>query len=153
MFLNSLADDVRSPVSHVSLVMSSKPRHIYYDFARLDRHAPSLRHLRLSAPLAQLTDAMPLIPKYVRTLVLVVDNIAVCQTRLPLPPREAIPWERLHLGIRQAKLRPTSHLERVQFLHSALAERIRSELAMHGDMRRQIADIGVKILDDKNEAL
>ena len=67
-----------------------------------------------------------------------------------------VAWERLKgllLGIKQAKRRFGSQLERVQFLQSALDERIRSELAIHVDVRQEIINVRITVMDEKNMPL
>ena len=134
--------------------MATRPVNIDADFSSLQKRARELRHLRLSAPLSQLTSSMPSIPTSVRILVLVVDNSVSWNTQLP--PAETVAWERLEgllLGIKQAKRRFGSQLERVQFLQNALAERIRSELVTHADVRQELINIRIAVVDEKNKSL
>ncbi|KZV63870.1 hypothetical protein PENSPDRAFT_738553 [Peniophora sp. CONT] len=151
-----LGDDtiIRSPVSHISLGMSARSLDVDMDFVQFRLYASSLRNIRLSAPLSQLTSSVPLLPASVRSLVLVIDNNVSWNTQVP--PSETVAWERIHslvLSIKHAKRHRAIHLERVQFAQGALAERIRSELAVHVDVRQEIEDVGVTILDERNKPL
>lgn len=152
-FANGVNEE-RSPVSHISMVMATRPRNIDSDFRNFSQYAPFLHHLLLSGPLSQLTSSVSMTPLTVRTLVLVVDNSVSWNTQLP--PPETVAWERLHkllVAVAKAKSGNAIHLERVQFLQAALARRIRSELEVHEDVKQVLAATGVAFLNDRNEPL
>ncbi|KZV71112.1 hypothetical protein PENSPDRAFT_684841 [Peniophora sp. CONT] len=143
-------DSTDSPFTHLSLVMSTRPQGIDKDFATFAKHAPQLHHLRLSAPLSQLTASVPFIPPTVRTLVLVVDNSVSWNPRLP--PPETLPWERLYnllLAMRHLSgPQRRSALRRVQFMQPALARRFENEIAHRDEVKREIVAMRLDILKE-----
>ena len=89
-----------------------------------------------------------------RKVVLIVDNSVSWNTQLP--PAETVAWQRLEkllLSIKAAKRKHAIRLECVQIPQSALAKRIRHELAVHEEAKKELAGTGVIVVDEKNDCL
>ncbi|VDB91657.1 unnamed protein product [Peniophora sp. CBMAI 1063] len=146
----AVRDPIMSPLTHLSLVMSTRPSAIEKDFVAFAKYVPRLRHLRLSAPLSQLTASMALIPPSVQKLVLVVDNSVSWNPHLP--PPETLPWERLHnllLSMRtSSRSQRMCALSHIQFMQPALARRLEDEIAQRDDVKREIIGMQLELLDD-----
>ncbi|KZV71113.1 hypothetical protein PENSPDRAFT_684842 [Peniophora sp. CONT] len=141
------------PITHLSLDCMFLVSGTLQGWARA--WVSEIRYLRLNAPLSRLTTCVTnFVPASVRTLVLVVNHDLSLETNPH--PAEVASWERLNtllLGIKHAKGEHGSQLERVQFVQSALAERIRSELTAHENLKQELIDVGVAIVDERNEPL